>query len=129
MAFRSSIGLGRARAGDECDRRLRRIQRTSRLDPHGAKNSPFAMSKCMRDNGVSNFPDPSAGPGGVGFNGVGISNTGVRQYGVRISPIRRSGLRPPARLSFPQTLIQSPVFQRAARACGANGHGLRSAGP
>jgi hypothetical protein len=131
----------------------------------------------MRDNGVSNFPDPSAGPGGVGFNGVGISNTGVlmvdgivfdgpvakkaekacreflppggpppapsasqraaalaqarcmRQHGVPNfpDPTFGSGTAGKARLS--QTLIQSPVFQRAARACGANGHGLRLAGP
>jgi hypothetical protein len=48
--------------------------------PYGPKSSPVALSKCMRANGVSNFPDPSAGPGGggVGFpGGLGISNNGT----------------------------------------------------
>ena len=31
----------------------------------------------MRANGVSGFPDPSAGSGGEGFNGLGMSNTGT----------------------------------------------------
>ncbi len=31
----------------------------------------------MRANGLSNFPDPSAGPGGEGFNGIGVTNTGL----------------------------------------------------
>jgi hypothetical protein len=45
--------------------------------PYGPKSSPYAMSKCFRDNGVSGFPDPSAGPGGgVGFNGVGFGSDG-----------------------------------------------------
>lgn len=29
----------------------------------------------MRDNGLSNFPDPTAGPGGEGFNGITVTNT------------------------------------------------------
>jgi hypothetical protein len=45
--------------------------------PYGPKSSPYAMSKCFRENGVSGFPDPSAGPsGGVGFNGVGFGSNG-----------------------------------------------------
>jgi hypothetical protein len=31
----------------------------------------------MRANGVSGFPDPTAGSGGEGFNGLGESNTGT----------------------------------------------------
>jgi hypothetical protein len=43
-----------------------------------SSTSPLKLSECMRANGVSNFPDPSAGPGGsIGFNGPGESNTGV----------------------------------------------------
>jgi hypothetical protein len=40
-------------------------------DPYGAPNVPISMSKCMRANGVSGFPDPREGPngGGVGFPG------------------------------------------------------------
>ena len=45
--------------------------------PYGPKSSPYAMSKCFRENGVSGFPDPSAGPGGsVGFDGVMFSSDG-----------------------------------------------------
>jgi hypothetical protein len=41
--------------------------------PYGAPNVPFSMSKCMRANGVSDFPDPRSGPngGGVGWPGGG----------------------------------------------------------
>lgn len=39
--------------------------------PYGAPNLPASVSKCMRANGVSGFPDPREGPngGGVGFPG------------------------------------------------------------
>jgi hypothetical protein len=39
--------------------------------PYGAPNVPASLSKCMRPNRVSGFPDPRAGPngGGVGFPG------------------------------------------------------------
>ena len=45
--------------------------------PYGPSSSPAAMSRCMRANGVSGFPDPRAGPngGGVGFPG-GLIVTG-----------------------------------------------------
>jgi hypothetical protein len=39
--------------------------------------SPAALSKCMRAHGVPNFPDPSMGPGGEGFNGLGRSINGT----------------------------------------------------
>jgi hypothetical protein len=45
--------------------------------PYGPKSSPAAVSRCMRANGVSGFPDPTAGSGGEGFNGLGESNTGT----------------------------------------------------
>jgi hypothetical protein len=32
--------------------------------PYGPANSPAALSRCMRANGVSGFPDPIAGPDG-----------------------------------------------------------------
>jgi hypothetical protein len=42
--------------------------------PYGPASSPVAMSKCMRANGLTNFPDPSAGPSGsVGFAGIATS--------------------------------------------------------
>jgi hypothetical protein len=34
----------------------------------GRSNSMLAMAKCMRANGVPNFPDPSAGGGGIQVN-------------------------------------------------------------
>ena len=41
--------------------------------PYGAPNVPISMSKCMRANGVPDFPDPREGPngGGVGRPGGG----------------------------------------------------------
>jgi hypothetical protein len=41
--------------------------------PYGPANSPYAMSKCMRANGLTNFPDPQPGQGGLGFPGGVIS--------------------------------------------------------
>lgn len=39
--------------------------------PYGAPNVPTSLSRCMRANGVPDFPDPREGPngGGVGFPG------------------------------------------------------------
>ena len=37
--------------------------------PYGPASSPAALSRCMRANGVSGFPDPTAAPGG----GVGLT--------------------------------------------------------
>jgi len=49
----------------------------SKNTPYGPRNSPYAMSKCMRANGLSNFPDPIQGSGGLGFpGGVVLSSTG-----------------------------------------------------
>ena len=63
--------------------------------PYGPKSSPYAMSKCFRANGVSNFPDPSAGPSGsVGFNGVGFGSDGLIVDGTRFSgPAVRSAMK------------------------------------
>ncbi len=36
--------------------------------PTGSSGSQLALSHCMRAHGVSNFPDPSRGPGGEGFS-------------------------------------------------------------
>jgi hypothetical protein len=47
--------------------------------PYGAPNVPFSTSKCLRENGVSGFPDPREGPngGGVGFpGGFGVGPAG-----------------------------------------------------
>ena len=44
---------------------------TAASSPYGPASSPAAVSRCMRANGVSGFPDPREGPGGggVGFPG------------------------------------------------------------
>jgi hypothetical protein len=40
-------------------------------------SSPIAMSRCMRAHGLSNFPDPKMGSGGLGFpGGVLLSQDG-----------------------------------------------------
>jgi len=39
--------------------------------PYGAPNVPISLSKCMRANGVSGFPDPREGPGGGGVGWPG----------------------------------------------------------
>ena len=66
--------------------------------PYGPKSSPYAMSKCFRENGASNFPDPSAGPGGgVGFNGILFSSDGS--------------------MVVDGTKFAGPAFQAAEKAC------------
>jgi len=35
-----------------------------------SSSSPVGLSRCMRAHGLSNFPDPSNGSGGLGFRGV-----------------------------------------------------------
>jgi hypothetical protein len=34
----------------------------------GHKNTQLALAECMRAHGVTNFPDPTQGPGGSGFS-------------------------------------------------------------
>ena len=58
--------------------------------PYGAPNVPISMSKCMRANGVPNFPDPRSGPngGGVGWPGGGpvmVSSDVLQIMGQRLS--------------------------------------------
>jgi hypothetical protein len=68
--------------------------------PYGPHNSPYAVSKCMRANGVSHFPDPSQGSGGLGFPG-GLAVTALGQ--MMVDGISFSG----------------PALKRAERACKA----------
>jgi hypothetical protein len=62
-------------------------------------SSPFALSKCMRTHGVSNFPDPTVGPGGEGFSGGVVSSPGSDS--LTVDGITFSG----------------PAFQAAEKAC------------
>ncbi len=70
--------------------------------PYGPRHSPYALSKCMRENGLSHFPDPSQGPngGGIGFpGGLFVSNTGE--------------------LTVDGVSFSGPALRKASRACRA----------
>jgi hypothetical protein len=59
--------------------------------PYGAPNVPISLSKCMRGNGVPDFPDPREGPngGGVGFPGgllVESSTKEVARHVLAVDP-------------------------------------------
>jgi hypothetical protein len=62
---------------------------TSASSPYGPKSSPAAVSRCIRANGLSNFPDPRSGPdgGGVGFPGgfIVTSSDSIDVMGTRFS--------------------------------------------
>ncbi|MFZ0042319.1 MAG: hypothetical protein WAK93_13495 [Solirubrobacteraceae bacterium] len=62
--------------------------------------SPIGLSKCMRAHGVPNFPDPTAGPGGEGFNGI---STPIGGHTLTVDGITFSG----------------PALQTAEKACQA----------
>ena len=66
--------------------------------PYGPRSSPYSLSKCMRANGVTRFPDPSQGSGGIGFpGGVVVSVEGE--------------------LTVDGVTFSGPAFRRASRAC------------
>jgi hypothetical protein len=44
--------------------------------PYGPKSSPASLSRCMRANGVSGFPDPIAGPSGAVGLPLGVESDG-----------------------------------------------------
>lgn len=54
---------------------------------YGPTSSPAALSRCMRANGVSNFPDPSARPGyGEGLSiDITPGDTGLTVAGISFS--------------------------------------------
>jgi hypothetical protein len=62
------------------------------------------LAECMRQHGLSTFPDPTTSPPSAPPSGGGFA------FGT-----------PGAFLSVPQTLIQSPAFRQAAAACGFPG--------
>jgi hypothetical protein len=64
--------------------------------PYGAPNVPISESKCMRANGVPNFPDPIQGPGGVGLPQVSTS---------------------PGTLTVEGVTLAGPAFEAAQKAC------------
>jgi hypothetical protein len=66
------------------------------------------LSECMRAHGLTSFPDPTSTAPAPG-PGLGIA------FGA-----------PGAFIAVPQSMIQSPGFQRAAAACGFPGAGRLS---
>src|SRR5580704_8511409 len=58
--------------------------------------SPVNMSRCMRANGLKNFPDPTQGSGGLGFNGI---------------------IRLPDGLQVDGITFDGPAAQKALKAC------------
>jgi hypothetical protein len=65
----------------------------------------LAMSQCMRKHGLATFPDPVATPPSPS-SGFGLA------FG-----------SPGSFIAIPQSLMQSPAFDQAARACGLPGAG------
>jgi hypothetical protein len=79
--------------------------------PHGGPASEsrklelLQLARCMRNHGVSSFPDPTSTPPSPG-NGFGIAIGGGGSF-----------------LAVPQNLIQSPGFKQAAQTCHFPGFG------
>lgn len=63
---------------------------------YGPASSPIAESRCMRANGLPNFPDPTNGPGGEGL------------------PTSSSS---PGTLTVEGTAFSGPAFAHAEKAC------------
>lgn len=62
------------------------------------KSSPYALSKCMRAHGISNFPDPTVSPGG----GAGLTiSRSIGSAALTVDGISFSG----------------PAFEAASKAC------------
>jgi hypothetical protein len=97
--------------------------------PYGPANSPAALSRCMRANGLSGFPDPVAGPGGEGLPLLVNSDGALTAEGQTFAgPALRSAERacraylppaggPPPTVSAQQQR-QALVFARCMRAHG-----------
>lgn len=69
------------------------------------KQMMLRLSQCMRRHGLTDFPDPVSTPPAPG-TGFGIAFGG-----------------PGSVIAVPQSMLQSPAFQGAAKACGFPGAG------
>ncbi|HWD85739.1 MAG TPA: hypothetical protein VG321_08300 [Solirubrobacteraceae bacterium] len=69
------------------------------------KQNMLHMAQCMRAHGLASFPDPVSKPPSPGA-GLGLA------FG-----------RPGAFIAIPQSMLNSPDFNRAASACGLPGAG------
>ena len=84
-----------------------------------SSSSPVGLSRCMRAHGVTNFPDPTAGSGGVGFpGGIARSNTGVLAVnGITFSgPVADAAEKACARFLIPSGPPPKPTAQQQQRA-------------
>jgi hypothetical protein len=98
--------------------------------PYGPKNSPATLSRCMRANGLSGFPDPVAGPSGAVGLPLTVSSAGtlIAEGKTFAGPALQSAERackaylPPAGGPPPQVSAQQEhralVFARCMRAHG-----------
>jgi hypothetical protein len=73
--------------------------------PESRKLAMLRLAQCMREHGLSTFPDPTATPPAPGGR-LGLA------FGV-----------PGSFIAVPRTLIQSPAFNQAAAACNFPGAG------
>lgn len=100
--------------------------------PYGAPNVPISISKCMRANGVPNFPDPREGPngGGVGFPGglMVLGNGSMEVDGIRLGgPALKSAIKTCSEYlpsGPPPVVSESQRLQDLADAACMRHHGL-----
>jgi hypothetical protein len=137
-SYRQRGGLTVAIAVLGCAGALAACGGSSSSSPIGATTatgyaSPFGLSKCMRDHGVSNFPDPTNGPGGAGFNGIGrtIGNTSLIVDGITFSgPVVQSAEKACSKYLTPSgpppTLSASQKQREVQFAACMRSHGISS---
>lgn len=102
-------------------------------DPYGPASSPAALSRCMRANGVSGFPDPiAADGGGIGLpltvnSGGWLTAEGKTFAGPAVRTAERACARylPPAG-GPPAQLLASQRRQELALARCMRAHGVPS---
>jgi len=88
-------------------------------ESRNSSSSPVGMSRCMRDHGVANFPDPTATPAGEDFpGGVARSITGVLVVnGITFSgPVADAAEKACARFLMPSGPPPKPTAQQRHRA-------------
>jgi hypothetical protein len=81
----------------------------------GSSAKALSFAKCMRANGVPNFPDPS-GNGTITFHGIDPSSLAFQRAERKCGPI--GGGRPPSPAQQRQMMAQALEFSRCMRAHG-----------
>ncbi len=97
--------------------------------PYGAPNVPISLSKCMRTNGVPNFPDPIKGSGGEGIPMVSsapgtLTVEGVTLAGPAFEAAQKACKEYLAPGGSPPTIPESQRLQDLADAACMRHHGL-----